>query len=619
MLDSLLPYYEDELTALRKQAREFAERYPKIAGRLMLDGDACEDPHAERLLESLAFLTARIHKKLDDDFPQVTEALLSVLYPHFLRPVPSMSIAQLALAPGVDIGGAQRVERGAIMLTRPVQGMPVRYRSAWPVDVWPVAVTQASFRSIERAGFAPAAGPYDSKSVAVVTLRVQAAGQTPLGQLGLDRLRFYLDGESPLVHAMHELLLNSAQRVVITAAAEEPAATAQVLGPECLQAVGFDPDQGLLDYDPRSFLGYRLIQEYFCLPEKFLFVDLASLDLGRYARAIDIRIELRAFERPDRLPRLEQTVDANMFRLHCTPIVNLFSQPAEPIRLSHEVHEYPVIADVRRPLGLEIYSIDSVRKHTREASRERITEYLPFYSIRHGATANAGAQAGDAWWIARRVASGRADDDGTDLRIALVDRDMNPHVPAVDTLSISVTCTNRDLPAQLPFGGENNALQLEDGGVVGSARLLRKPSSTWRAPMQMANQWRLISHLALNHFSIVEGGREALLEILELYNFADSTALRRQISGIVEVTSAPSSLRIGQAPRRSWVRGTDITLVFDEDMYVGSGVYLLSRVLDLFFGLYCTTNAWTRLTVRTRQREEALVVFPPRAGALPLV
>jgi len=616
MLESLLPYYEDELTALRKQAREFAERYPKIAGQLMLDGDTCEDPHAERLLESFAFLTARIQKKLDDDFPQITEALLSVLYPHFLRPVPSMSIAQLTLAPNVDLNGMQRIERGAMMLTRPVHGLPVRYRSAWPVDVWPVAITQASCQAIERAAFGSTAGAYDRNSVASITLRVQASGQTPLGQLALTRLRVYLDGESPLVHAVHELLLNSAQRVVIAPSAQEPSAAPLVLPPDCLQAVGFEPDQGLLDYDPRSFLGYRLIQEYFCLPEKFLFVDLTNLDLSRFARAVDIRIELRAFGRPERLARLEQSVDANMFRLHCTPIVNLFSQPAEPIRLSQEVHDYPVIPDVRRPIGLEIYAIDSVRKHTRDASREKVTEYLPFYSVRHG---SADAQASDAWWIARRVPSGRADDDGTDLRIALVDRDMNPHLPAVDTLSLKVTCTNRDLPGQLPFGGENSLLQMEDGGAIGGARLLRKPSATWRAPMRMANQWRLISHLALNHLSIVDGGREALLEILELYNFADSMALRRQISGIVDVSSETASLRIGHAPHRAWVRGTDITLTFDEDLYVGSGVYLLSRVLDLFFGLYSTSNAWTRLTVRTRQREEALAIFPARAGALPLI
>jgi type VI secretion system protein ImpG len=171
----------------------------------------------------------------------------------------------------------------------------------------------------------------------------------------------------------------------------------------------------------------------------------------------------------------------------------------------------------------------------------------------------------------------------------------------------------------LPFGGDDSMLQLEEAGAVAGARLLKKPTATWRAPMRLANQWRLISHLALNHLSIVDGGREALLEILSLYNFTDSASLRKQISGIVGVSGAPSVTRVGQPPRQAFVRGTDITLTFDEDQFVGSGVYLLARVLDRFFGLYCTANSWTRLTIRSLQREEPLATFAPRAGDQPLV
>ena len=610
MLDTLLPYYEEELLALRKLSRDFAERYPKIASRLLLDGDACEDPHVERLLESFAFLTARINKKLDDDFPQISEALLSVLYPHFLRPVPSMSIAQLLPMVGVTLNAMQPVPCGTLLLTRPVQGMAVKYRCAWPVEVWPMSITQASCTSAQ-------CSKVSAGSVARISLRLQASGQLSLGQLKPTRLRLYLDGESALVHCLHELLLNSVERIVIRPADGEPAADSLMLRADALQAVGFAADEGILDYDPRSFIGYRLIQEYFTLPEKFLFIDLLNLDLSRFARAVDIHIELRPFGRPERLARLVQGVGAETFRLHCTPVVNLFKQQAEPIRLSHELHEYPVIPDVRRPLGLEVYSIDSLCRHTRTARQETLTHYLPFYSVFHGTAGEDNQGDRDTWWIARRVPSVHGD-DASDLRIALVDRQMDPHLPAAESLSISLTCTNRDLPSLLPFGGDDSLLQREDGGAVGGARLLKKPSATWRAPMRLANQWRLISHLALNHLSIVEGGREPLLEILSLYNFADSASLRRQIAGIVSIHSTPGLELIGQAPRRAWVRGTEITVTFDEDLYVGSGIYLLARVLDLFFGLYCTVNSWTRLSVHSRQREERVVMFPARAGAHPL-
>lgn len=610
MLEELLPYYEDELTHLRKLSKEFAARYPKIAARLLLDGDVYEDPHVERLIESFAFIASRIHKKLDDDFPQITEAFLSVLYPHFLRPVPSMSIAQLLLAPGAELSGAQRVERGTTLLTRPVQGEPVRYRNAWPVEVWPLEVTAARCESIERSAFALRG----AETAATISVRVETRGQASFAQLGVDTLRFYLDGESPLVHALHELLLNSTSRVQIVPAEGQPPAEPLELPASCLRPVGFGEGEGLLDYDPRSFLGYRLIQEYFVLPEKFLFVDLTGLDLRRYARGIDIRFLLAPFGRQERLGRLEQTVGRDTFKLHCTPIVNLFPQPAEPVRLTHELHEYPVVPDVRRPLGLEVYSVDGVRRHTRGVSQEQVREFLPFFSVAHGIEQEPGT-----YWIARRVPSPQPSDEGTDMRIALVDKDMDPSVPSVDTLSIMLTCTNRDLPALLPFGGEDSNLQLEDAGAVSGARLLKKPTATWRAPMRLANQWRLISHLALNHLSIVEDGREALLEILSLYNFTDSASLRKQIAGIVDVAGAPSVARVGAAPRQAFVRGTDITLTFDESQYVGSGVYLLACVLDRFFGLYCTANSWTRLTVRTLQREAAMATFAPRSGDQHLV
>lgn len=610
MLDDLLPYYENELTYLRRLSKEFAARYPKIAARLQMEGEACEDPHVERMIESFSFLTARIHKKLDDEFPQITEAMLSVLYPHFLRPVPSMSIAQLQLAPGADINEMQEMPRHSELLTRPVQGLPVRYRTAYPVQVWPIRIAEARLEAAERSAFAVTR----NDTVATLRLRIEATGQMPLSQLVIPRLRLYLDGESPLVHALHELLLNSAAGITVRAPGDVTPVPPQRLPADSLQAVGFEDDDALLEYDPRSFLGYRLIQEYFVLPEKFLFVDLVGLDLSRFDRALEVAIEFKPFGRPDRLQRLEQIISADTFRLFCTPVVNLFKQQGEPIRLSQERHEYQVIPDVRRPLGLEVYSVDWVRKFSRTPEGNDSIEFHPAYSVKHGLHDDGD---GHYWYLQRRP-SLLPNDDGSDVMLSLVDRDMNPGTPGVDTLSINLTCTNRDLPSQLPFGGDDSILQPEQGGVIASARLLKKPSATWRAPMRQANQWRLISHLSLNHLSIVDGGREALLEILNLYNFADSSTLRKQIAGITDVRGHPSVTRVGRAPRQAFVRGTEIELTFDENQYVGSGVYLMACMLDRFFGLYCTANSYTRLSVRTAQREDVMVRFAPRSGSLPL-
>ncbi len=611
MLEDLLPYYENELTYLRRLSKEFASKYPKIASRLQMEGEVCEDPHVERIIESFAFLTSRIHKKLDDEFPQITEAMLSVLYPHFLRPVPSMSIAQLQLAPGAEISTMQELPRHSQLLSRPVQGLPIRYRTGYPVEVWPIRIADARLEAAERSAFAVTR----DETVATLRLRIEATGQAELSKLPIERLRIYLDGESPLVHAMHEILLNSVAGITLRAPDDAPQVPPLRLPASALQPVGFGDDDALLEYDPRSFLGYRLIQEFFVLPEKFLFVDLVGLDFSPFGNVAEITIELSAFGRPDRLQRLEQTVTADTFKLFCTPIINLFKQQGEPIRISQERHEYQIVPDVRRPLGLEVYSVDWVRKFSRNPTGNDVIEFHPAYSVQHGLHDDGN---GHYWYLQRRP-SFSPNDEGTDVMISLVDRDMNPRAPVVDTLSLSLTCTNRDLPSSLPFGGEESQLQLEEGGVIASTRMLKKPSATWRAPMRMANQWRLISHLSLNHLSIIDGGREALLEILSLYNFADSVTVRKQIAGISSVSGGPSVTRIGQAPRQAFVRGTEIELEFDENQYVGSGVYLMSCVLDHFFGLYCTANSYTRLSVRTQQREGWMVQFPPRSGAQPLI
>src|SRR3546814_6187727 len=233
-----------------------------------------------------------------------------------------------------------------------------------------------------------------------------------------------------------------------------------MLGADAVRAVGFDDDQGLLEYEPRSFLGYRLLQEYFVLPEKFLFVDLVGLDPGRFDGPVDIRLHLRSFGRPERAARLQQTVGRDSFRLHCTPIVNLFKQQAEPIRLTQELHEYPVVADARRPLGLEVYSIDSVRKASRDAQQMTVNEFLPFFSIRHGPHGDDDG----CFWYAPRKPSLRRDDDSSEMSITLVDRPIHPRVPSVDPLPARLSRPYPDLPAEQPSGCAARTPQLEASG-----------------------------------------------------------------------------------------------------------------------------------------------------------
>lgn len=612
MLEALLPYYERELTHLRQLSGEFARRYPKIARRLLLEGEQCEDPHVERMIEAFAFLSARIHRKLDDEFPEIAEAFLQILYPHYTRPFPSWTILQLetdCAAPAMT--GRYRIERHHPVLSPPVGGIACRFRTCYPVDLYPLQLTGARLERTQTSEYLRRLAP---DAAAAITLGFETQGGLNIADIGLDRLRFFLDGEPVLMHLLYELLLARVLRVRVSDGADDPARVS-VLEAQALKPVGFAPEEDMLDHDARSFTGYRLLTEYFACPEKFLFVDLDGLEpaVAKLSGThLQVQIFLGDYADDERHARLMQTLAPGNLKLGCTPAINLFRQAAEPVRITHHRTTYPVVPDGRRPLAYEVISIDAVTAVEKTGAQETAREVPPFYAVRHGED---GAQ---AFWYATREPSPREHDAGTDVEIAFVDLDFRPVRPATEVLSLTVTCSNRDLPEQIPFGGSTGGgpidFTLPGNALVSRARALRKPSATLRPPAKRGLYWRLISHLALNHLSIVAEGREALQEMLRLYDYGRDQSAARQIQGIVAVDSRPGVTRVAGPHFSGFARGVDITLTLDENAFVGSGTYLFGSVLERFFALYCSPNGFTRLTLRSKQQTQEIAQWPARAG-----
>jgi type VI secretion system protein ImpG len=599
MRDELLHYYERELAFFRRMANGFAEQYPKVAGRLLLEPGKSEDPHVERLIEAFAFLAARIHLKIDDEFPEITESLLQVLYPHYLRPVPSMSIVQFRLDPEQGkLSTGYTIERHRRLLSKQSQDTVCRFRTCYPTTLWPIEVVSAR---LETPGPQATSGkPYPS----AIVLKLKA--QSPdikISELKIPYLRFFLSGESQLVHRIYEAIFGHCRQIELHGGARNVA-----LSPQALGEVGFAPEEGMLPYSNRSFLGYRLIQEYFHFPEKFLFFDvkeLSALSGAEFTQDLTLVLYL------DQIPRLEQNLDAQHFRLGCSPIVNLFQQMAEPIRLDQAHTEYRVLADVRRQRTTEVYSVDSVTSVS--PSTASTNEYQPFYSFKHSFE----RKRQQTFFHSSRRPSERKDDAGSEVYLTLVDLDFRPSRPATDVVTVNVTCTNRDLPGQLPFGDPDGDFSLEGAAPVRRVSCLTKPTNTLRPPLGHRVQWRLISHLSLNFVSTVEGGAdndpEALQEILRLYDFSDSSAVQQQIVGIVGVSSRQVWRRIKAPVGSGFARGIEATVEFDESRYVGSGVYLFSAVLERFLGLYVSINSFSEMVTVTKQRGQ-IKRWPPRAG-----
>lgn len=613
-MDDLLPFYEKELTFLRRHAREFAERYPKVATRLLLSGEACEDPHVERLLQSFALLSARISKKIEDDLPELTESLLEVLYPHYLRPFPSCSIVRFDTGSvGAQLSGPVRIPRGTPLSTRPTRGTTCRFRTAYDVDLSPLALTGASF---DDAVSATRGLRSSIEASHVLSLSFETRSpQLPLDILPQDRVRVFLDGDSSLISQIREALFaRSIGFAVVVDPSERWIETkAGVISP-----VGFSEDEALLDYDARSQPAYRLISEYFAFPDKFNFIDIQFAALRTLLPPQCQRFTLKCLLKSPRGGaedvRLLERLSAQSFLLGCTPVINLFKQNAEPVRLTRRRSTYPVVADARRADTTEIYRVQAVRKIETTGRGEVILDYHPMFSLRHADT----LQAQGRFWHLKRNEEVASLSPGHEYEIAIIDFDFDPLDDKVETLSIELSCTNRDLPSQLPYGLPGGDLFMEGGSVAKEIRLLRRPTPTYRFSRGQGAQWRLISHLALNHLSLTSAGTAALKETLMLYDLPRSPANRRQVQGLAGISHRATTELMAGNPFQVFVRGLEIELLLDEQSYVGIGITLFAAVLERFLSLYVHSNSFIRLVVRSSTSGEEILRCLPRSGDVAL-
>jgi type VI secretion system protein ImpG len=360
----LLEFYNRELLYMREIGGEFARDFPKIAGRLGLDGFECADPYVERLLEGFAFLAARVHLKLDDEFPKFTDHLLEMVYPHYLCPTPSMAVVQFEA--DVEQGKLEEgfvLDRGTAL--RSLMGIgeqtTCEYRTSQPVTLWPFNIAEASYASRDVVATRLPGRMKDVKSV--LRLRLKTSGGCLFSDLSTDRLPIYIRGRDTRTMLLYEQIFADAQGVVLSWMNGTTEETAEVKQP--ILPMGFDDSQSLLPVVSRSFQGYRMLSEYFAFEQRFLFFELT--DLNRHLRRcksnyVDIIIPLRRLQ-----PRLENVVDRANFGLFCTPAINLFPHRADRIHVNDTEVEFHVVPDRTRPMDFEVHSVLGVTGHNRDS------------------------------------------------------------------------------------------------------------------------------------------------------------------------------------------------------------------------------------------------------------
>ncbi len=614
-MEKLLPYYERELVALRLYGREFAQRYPAIANKLDMEGEVCKDPHIERLIQACALLTSRVTKRLDDDYPQFAEALMNVSHPHYLRTHPSVSLAQVA--PGAaqltGMGAPGTIARGTELESVAVDGVRCKFRTAYDVTVAPLRLSGASFAAIIAAP-APVRLPPDAGAGISVVLEATSA-KLDLDRLGLARLRVFIDGEASFCAALRDaLFIGSARAYVEFDDGQWRALDAVPLAP-----AGFAEEDALIPYPARSHPAYRLLTEYFAFPEKFNFFDLDLEALLARApqgcRRATLHLAVTGLRSDSNAARMLANLGPRNLLLGCTPVLNLFRQSGVPIALTHQAVDYTVLPDANRAAAFEVHTVDSVHLVRRSPRGEVVTEFRPFYSLRHGD----GAGKSGHYWLTRRDEALAAHSPGHEVKIAFVDIDFQPLEEGNASVSLELTCSNRDLPGRLGFGLPRGDLTPVGGAGGEPFRMLRRPTPQRRFGAGQGLHWRLISHLSLNHHSLVQEGLDAFREMLTLYDLPQSPATQRQIGAVVGLAHTATTAWRRHPRGHTLVHGVEVRLTLDEDAFVGSGVHLFVQVIDHFLGLYVQVNSFTELVVLSHKTGEELIRCKPRNGDLNLV
>lgn len=602
MTDKLLFHYNKELQIIRRMVGEFASDHPKEAANLRISQEAFDDPHILRLIEGIAFLNARTAYKLDDEFPELVDTLLNVIYPHYLSPIPSFSI--VAFKPNADLTEPYLVPKGTEIESESIEEKICRFQTCYPTTVYPISLVKAEFLPLPFTAAGVISQP-NTKSILHLQFQTSAEDLT-FSKLQPPSLSFYLNGLMARMLPLYELILNNL--ISISIANDVSDKDPLEIDRECLKPIGFDENEGILNYSSRSLIAYRLLTEYFVFPNKFMFFDIDLLSTVR--KKIGPRFSLYlSFDKRD--VHLEKTTNKDNFLMYCTPMTNLFKQRAEPIQFKNESLEYRVVPDARQQNDTVIHEILSVHAVDQNGQKQ---EVKPFYLRKHQKSDHM-----NLFWTATQKDSLRRKRT-LDTYISITgDHKLLQEGELV--LSFDVLCSNGDLPSRLPYGGGHPKLKLSRGsGPISDISCITPPTNIVYSDDRRGHNWKLLSHLSLNHLSLTGSeGVEAFKEILRLYNFENDLEINRVIDGIVDIKTHKSTCR---APRYeddpTWVdamcRGFDINIEFDELYYAGSSFFLFASVIERFLSVYSSINSFTRMSASQRSKIGALKKWPPRVG-----
>ncbi|KHK53006.1 type VI secretion protein [Burkholderia sp. A9] len=602
--NDLLPHFEREIALLRQSMQTFAQRFPKIAARLAINGGRSDDPHVERLLQSFALMASSLDIRLEDDVPAVTRGLLESLHGTFLRPFPACAIAQFHGDRAEKQTTPRVIPRGDRLIAP--AGREV-FRMADDVTIVPLTVAAVRYTT---SAIAPrdAALPAETTGLLTVTFELTASEAT--FAIVPDRLRLHFTGAREVVAALMDAALLLAVRSF--AEAGDSGRWKRLPG-VAFTAVGLEPTDTLLDMPPDDTLGpFHLLMEYCAVPERFDFVDVDMRPLKRAAgdsRRVALHIAIAGVHPDSHRAQRLAAATADHVRLFCTPVINLFPDTAAPIETRAGCAYYPVKAHAQAGSSqTDIWSIDAVR----QISDAGTSTLAPFHLLRHGMDSRPGL-----FWTVLRDEARRApkqkpvDPDtkqsdkaptpapapdetpeplrGVELR--LTDRDGRPADPGKRELAIRLSCTQGDLS-----GMQARELALAERDPVGTVMLLNRPTRSRAPAFRYGELWDLLSLLVPQAIRLDKGGLTQLTRLCARWAEGSVDAGRR-FDALVSLSTSRVRCWLPGKPASAFVQGLEVRLVVDEQRFAGFSLSGFAHVMDRFFAPYVPVTSFVQVVL----------------------
>lgn len=568
MTDPTLQYFEEEMRYLREAGLEFAQAHPDRAALLNLDRVDTRDPYVERLFEGFAFLTGRIQQKLDDDFPELTEGLVNMLWPHYLRMIPSLTVLEV-LPDTQSLQSNYQVRKELMVQSEPValdnRNIRCIYRTTNPVNISPLRLLHTRL-------------DYDKNGRSVIKIRFALERHIQQEDFDLSELRLFISEEDPVAFSLRHALLHHVAEIQVYTEGASYVPVNNI----CIEAAGFLPEERLWDKADNSFDGYQLLMEYFCFKHKFFFIDLKGLAIHHIFDSEEFEIAIIL----NRQYPVDLRFKPDVLRLHCTPAINLFDMEAEPVRIDHRTFEYPVKPLLHEGMQVEIYAVKEVEAFNHQTGQRY--PYVSFASFQH----RGGLMKHEApeRYFHTKTRRGVAGGYETWLMLGGQLWDKQKALPS-ETLSLKVVGTNGVLPRKAlreTIIRDNNTGEPN----VKQVRNLLTPTLSCYPPSEDRFQWRILSHLSPNYLSLLN--KDSLKSTLAIYDWTEDELNKRRLNGILDV-SHQTIIRVKQGAVH---RGVHIKVTLDDTSFSGEAeIYLFGEILNQFFSTYADLNLFTRLSI----------------------